>query len=61
MTRAKLVELTQGPVRKLLVAGGGDLVHVVVLDAEGRALAQVQMQAEEAEALEQVLREMRGA
>lgn len=61
MNRAKIVPVAQGPVRKLLVAGGGDWVHVVALDAEGRTLAHVQLGAAEADALARALAEVRRA
>lgn len=61
MNRAKIVQLAQGPVRKLLVAGGGDLVHVVAMDAEGRTLAHVQLSVVEADAVARALTEVRRA
>ena len=61
MNRAKIVDVAQGPVRRLLVAGGGDLVHLVAIDDEGRSLAQVQLRLPEVEALIGALQEMRDA
>ena len=59
MSRAKLVALTVGPVRNLLVAGGGDLVHLVALDGEGRPLSQAQLRLPEVAELIRALQEMR--
>lgn len=59
MNRAKVVALRQGPVRKLLVAGGGDLAHLVGFDEEGRTLCHAQLAADELEALLRALEEMR--
>jgi len=61
MTGAKLVALSDGQVRNILVAGGGDLVHVIALDGEGRPLSQVQLKIDEVAELIRALQEVRDA
>ncbi len=61
MTRARLVPLTEGPTRNLLVAAEGHLVHVIALDGEGRPLAQAQLRLPEVAELIRALKEVRDA